>query len=270
METVFYNGEPIGTLDWQTKGRGVQVEISCSKPKSAGFLRCWAKTKRGWFLIGLLAPEDEKLTLRRTLSGETCKQMDAVTEMPTEFILSESCPSQETTVPSIAVDDSALEGQLETPIIPETEVPVTDIPAPDIQTPKNPARDIPDPKIPTPNAPDPNGTSPELPVPPPREMPQMPGPEVMAEAKEMPCEDAMQMPSLKQEKSAPPQTGDPLLNHLLSDDTLGITCMEDAEMIVVSCAFASDKPFALAPLFGLCTVEDGKAVLRWKKQSAEH
>lgn len=270
MKTVFYNGEPVGTLDWQSKGRGAQVDVSCSMPNTTGFLRCWAKTKSGWFLIGLLAPEGGKLALQRTLSGETCKQMGAVNEVPTEFVLSESRPSQETTVPSAAVGDSVAQAQLETPVIAQPEAPVPDIPEPDIQTPKNPARDIPDPEIPRPNVPDPNQTPPEIPVPQPREMPQMPGPEIMAEAEEKPCVETVQVPSRMQEKPALPQTGDPLLDSLLSDDALGITYKQNANTIVFTCAFAADKPFALAPLFGLCTVEDGKAVLRWKKQCAEH
>lgn len=259
METVRYQGKDVGTLDWQRRGSGAQVTVTCEVSDAQGFLRCWAKTETGWFLIGLLSPEGGRLVLQRTLSGETCKQMGAAEQPPSTFVLGETQPEDEV-VQAVAQAPVPMP-EPEMPV-PEPEMPAPDLPAPQVPTPKDPAPDIPAPELPTPNAPDPNQTAPELPVPQPREMPPMPGSEVMAQA-EQPLESAKARP-------APlPHTGDALLDSMLADGALEISCTEEADAIVCTCEFAKDKAFALAPLFGLCTIEHGKAVLRWNKQGAE-
>ena len=40
------------------------------------------------------------------------------------------------------------------------------------------------------------------------------------------------------------------------------------DTLVLRCACAPDRPFALAPAFVLCTVENGLATLRWTKKDA--
>ena len=63
-----------------------------------------------------------------------------------------------------------------------------------------------------------------------------------------------------------PQTGDAVLDALLANSEVQAEAAGDT--IVLRCCFSSDKPFALAPAFVLCTVENGCAVLRWTKKDA--
>lgn len=62
------------------------------------------------------------------------------------------------------------------------------------------------------------------------------------------------------------QTGDEVLDALLSDGE--VQTGRDGDTLVLQCAFAPDRPFALAPAFVLCTVENGRAMLRWTKKDA--
>ena len=65
---------------------------------------------------------------------------------------------------------------------------------------------------------------------------------------------------------APPRTGDTVLDSLLAQG--GICARQEGDTTVLRCAFAPDRPFALAPAFVLCAVENGEAVLRWTKKDA--
>ena len=62
------------------------------------------------------------------------------------------------------------------------------------------------------------------------------------------------------------QTGDAVLDALLSGG--GVQAGRDGDALILQCAFAPDQPFALAPAFVLCTVENGRAMLRWRKKDA--
>ena len=62
------------------------------------------------------------------------------------------------------------------------------------------------------------------------------------------------------------RTGDAVLDALLASGAVQAEPAEDA--LVLHCAFATDRPFALAPAFVLCTVEEGVARLRWTKKDA--
>ena len=62
------------------------------------------------------------------------------------------------------------------------------------------------------------------------------------------------------------QTGDEVLDALLSGG--GVQAGRDGDALILQCAFAPDQPFALAPAFVLCTVENGRAMLRWRKKDA--
>lgn len=64
----------------------------------------------------------------------------------------------------------------------------------------------------------------------------------------------------------PVRTGDAVLDSLL--DSGAVQSEQNGEAVVLRCVFASDQPFALAPAFVLCTVENGWAVLRWTKKDA--
>lgn len=59
------------------------------------------------------------------------------------------------------------------------------------------------------------------------------------------------------------RTGDEVLDVLLQAD--GVQVEQTAAGVVLRCPFACDAPFALAPVFTLCEVEDGSAVLQWPK-----
>lgn len=62
------------------------------------------------------------------------------------------------------------------------------------------------------------------------------------------------------------QTGDTVLDSLIDGGMVEV--QKDGEALCLKCAFTSDAPFALAPAFVLCTVEKGRAVLRWTKKDA--
>ena len=63
-----------------------------------------------------------------------------------------------------------------------------------------------------------------------------------------------------------PRTGDAVLDALL--DSGAVQAAPDGDTLVLRCACAPDRPFALAPAFVLCTVENGLATLRWTKKDA--
>ncbi len=63
------------------------------------------------------------------------------------------------------------------------------------------------------------------------------------------------------QKEKPVHTGDELLDTLLESGMIQV--QEDNGIVELSCAFTATEPFALAPVFALCTVRDAKAVLRW-------
>ncbi len=64
------------------------------------------------------------------------------------------------------------------------------------------------------------------------------------------------------QKEKPVHTGDELLDMLLESGT--VQAKEDDGTVELSCTFSATEPFALAPVFALCTVRDAKAVLRWQ------
>lgn len=57
--------------------------------------------------------------------------------------------------------------------------------------------------------------------------------------------------------------GDEVLDSLLGQR--GVEVEECADAAILRCAFKPDQPFALAPVFVLCTVERDRAALRLKK-----
>ncbi|MDO5142789.1 MAG: hypothetical protein Q4D31_07195 [Eubacteriales bacterium] len=66
---------------------------------------------------------------------------------------------------------------------------------------------------------------------------------------------------------APPlRTGDQILDALLDNGAVHVAPAGDA--LLLSCTFAPDAPFALAPACVRCTVAGGRATLRWTKQDA--
>ena len=62
------------------------------------------------------------------------------------------------------------------------------------------------------------------------------------------------------------RTGDEVLDSLL--DSGAVQGEDEGASVLLRCAFAPDQPFALAPAFVLCTVENGHAALRWTKKDA--
>lgn len=53
------------------------------------------------------------------------------------------------------------------------------------------------------------------------------------------------------------RTGDEVLDSLLDSGT--VQGEDEGASVLLHCAFAPDQPFALAPAFVLCTVENGHA-----------
>lgn len=87
---VTYMGEPVGWLDWEPDGFGVRVAVDCEKPTGAPMLlRCYGDTGGQALLVGLLAPEDGRLRLRRRLTRETLKAAGCTDGPPKAFYLAE-------------------------------------------------------------------------------------------------------------------------------------------------------------------------------------
>lgn len=173
---ITYAGTAVGWLDWQADGFGAQVTVDCAVPPDAPpLLRCWGETNGAPLLVGLPAPADGRLRLRRRLTRETLKAAGCTDAPPTAFYLS--------------VQPQAARG----------------------------------------------------PVPP---------------ALEPPAPQA----------AVPVQTGDAVLDGLLGQGA--VRAERRADGVRLRCAFASDRPFALAPAFVLCRVEGDEAVLDWTKKDA--
>lgn len=60
------------------------------------------------------------------------------------------------------------------------------------------------------------------------------------------------------------RTGDTILDSLINLSAVQTT--QNSGEIILRCAFASDQPFALAPVFVLAKVTDGQAVVQIKKE----
>jgi len=58
-------------------------------------------------------------------------------------------------------------------------------------------------------------------------------------------------------------TGDSILDELIEQRR--VTAAQEQDTFVLTCPFASDLPFALAPAFVLCEVQNGQAILRYDK-----
>ncbi len=93
-------------------------------------------------------------------------------------------------------------------------------------------------------------------TPPPEPKPVTAGSEAVDEAVETVTE-----PKPLTQKEKPVRTGDELLDMLLGSGM--VQAKEDGNTVEISCTFTATEPFVLAPVFALCTVRDGKAILRW-------
>lgn len=86
---VIYAGEQTGWLLWEPDAYGVQVEVDCAMPPDAPLLRCYGENDGEPLLIGLPAPENGRLRLRRHLSKETLKAAGYLDAPPKAFYLAE-------------------------------------------------------------------------------------------------------------------------------------------------------------------------------------
>lgn len=86
---VTYAGNPAGWLLWEPDTYGVQVELDCDMPSGAPLLRCYGETGHTPLLVGLPAPENGRLRLRRHLSRETLKDAGCADGPPAAFYLAE-------------------------------------------------------------------------------------------------------------------------------------------------------------------------------------
>nr|WP_297275467.1 hypothetical protein [uncultured Agathobaculum sp.] len=97
--TVSYAGEPTGWLLWEPDAYGVQIEVDCAMPPDAPLLRCYGETGGAPLLIGLPAPENGRLRLRRHLSKETLKAAGCADGPPAAFYLAERSRQKDDVVP---------------------------------------------------------------------------------------------------------------------------------------------------------------------------
>lgn len=181
--TVNYAGEPAGWLLWEPDAYGVEIEVDCAMPTDAPLLRCYGETDGAPLLVGLPAPENGRLRLRRHLSKETLKAAGCADRPPTAFYLAEQPMHQDAPMPKAEPS------------------PQDEQPSPVPQTEKLPLR-----------------------------------------------------------------TGDAVLDALLDAGEVRAEYIQQG--LRLHCAFAPDRPFALAPAFVLCRVEGDEAVLDWTKKDA--
>lgn len=87
--TVIYAGESAGWILWEPDAYGVQIEVNCAMPPDAPLLRCYGETGGEPLLVGLPAPENGRLCLRRHLSKETIKAAGCMNDPPRAFYLAE-------------------------------------------------------------------------------------------------------------------------------------------------------------------------------------
>lgn len=86
---INYAGEPAGWLIWEPDAYGVQIEVDCVMSPDAPLLRCYGETDGEPLLVGLPAPENGRLRLRRHLSKETLKTAGCMDNPPKAFYLAE-------------------------------------------------------------------------------------------------------------------------------------------------------------------------------------
>lgn len=98
---VEYEGKPVGWLLWEPDAYGAQIEVDCEMPSGAPLLRCYGKTGDAPLLVGLPAPEDGRLRLRRHLSKETLKAAGCIESPPTAFYLAERPRQKDDVVPQV-------------------------------------------------------------------------------------------------------------------------------------------------------------------------
>lgn len=89
MQTeVDFAGGSVGKLDWKADAHGVQVDLDCTLCGRGELLRCYGEWASGAVLrIGLPAPEDGRLRLRRHLSRETLKMAGCPETVPQRVYL---------------------------------------------------------------------------------------------------------------------------------------------------------------------------------------
>nr|WP_297173985.1 hypothetical protein [uncultured Agathobaculum sp.] len=89
MQTeVFYQDQPVGTLQWTTDAFGARVTLDCAIPNSGSdILRCYAGRGAHTLRIGLPEPVDGRLWLERHLSRETLRVAGYLKTPPEHFYL---------------------------------------------------------------------------------------------------------------------------------------------------------------------------------------
>lgn len=96
--------------------------------------------------------------------------------------------------------------------------------------------------------------------------PQSPTQEKIAEPVEIVRTPSGLDPAKKFCEPAAVRTGDEVLDALLASGEIAAERVGDA--VELRCPFLPSEPFALAPGFVLCRVENGRAVLRYEKRDA--
>lgn len=246
---VTYREKQIGHINWNPDHWGANVSLRCAIPgDTLQLLRCYAVTQTGLLLIGLPEPRGGQLVLTRHLSTEVLRNAGCDTAPPTVFFLSDAAtpvvpptPPQDKPEPEPAAETSSAST---TP--PAAPVSATPEPEPSVETSSASATPPAAPASAT-SEPEPSAeTSSAAAIPPAAPASSTPEPQPSAETLPM---------------SAELCTGDSILDELIAQRRVAATQEHDA--IVLTCPFAPDLPFALAPAFVLCAVQDGQAILRY-------
>lgn len=284
-----------GETEVRDEGAAVRFRVRCRPPcEPTRLLRCYGEAEPADLLIGVLEPQNGRLTLERRISRESLRQA-GVQELPTRFYLSDGGAREKSASPP--PDDAPPESapkaaQPETP--PETgnagKAPkeAASKPLETASASKAPAKTAPkSPKTGSAGASPAKSTS----GPPKAAAADMAAPESPpAERREsgsledLLCAEPSAAPPIKKappatanpaakaaprEKrgktaDAPPRTGDALLDAVLARGEARCETLPDG--LRITCPFSSKQPFALAFIAPLCRVEHRHAVLDWKNR----
>ena len=111
---VEYEGKPVSWLLWEPDAYGVQIVVDCELPSGAPpLLRCYGEIGDEPLLVGLPAPEDGRLRLRRHLSKETLKAAGCIERPPMAFYLAERPRQKDDVMPQ--TEQSPQDEILQTP-----------------------------------------------------------------------------------------------------------------------------------------------------------
>lgn len=245
-----------GETEVRDEGTAVWFRVRCKPPCEASrLLRCYGEAEPKDLLIGVLEPQNGRLTLERRISRESLRQ-SGIHELPTRFYLSDG-GARESPAPTPPEEKPAAGTASEKNAEPFAPVPQT-----------NPAAETsPQPDMAAKSPPPMPKSKPESSSPEPSQSCKHAAPSAAHTAKSSvpPASrrhSAPPPPVKTQKKAAIPKTGDTLLDAVIARGEAH--CVPTPNGLRITCPFSPKRPFALAFIASLCRIEHRVAILDWK------